>query len=29
MTDPDFERDAALVNGDLALLKKILESTHS
>jgi len=25
MTDTDFERDAALVNGDLARLKKVLE----
>ncbi|MEU8261487.1 SRPBCC family protein [Micromonospora sp. NPDC048999] len=25
MTDAEFERDAALVNGDLALLKKVLE----
>jgi Polyketide cyclase / dehydrase and lipid transport len=26
MTDEEFERDSALVGGDLALLKKILES---
>lgn len=25
MTDAEFERDTALVNGDLALLKKVLE----
>jgi hypothetical protein len=25
MTDAEFERDSALVNGDLALLKKVLE----
>jgi hypothetical protein len=29
MTDADFERDTALVNGDLALLKKIPEGTDS
>ncbi len=29
MTDAEFERDTALVNGDLALLKEILESTGS
>ena len=29
MTDAEFERDTALVNGGLALLKKVLESTHS
>ena len=27
MTDAEFERDTALVSGDLALLKKVLEST--
>jgi hypothetical protein len=27
MTDAEFERDTALVNGDLALLKKVLENT--
>jgi hypothetical protein len=25
MTDAEFERDTALVTGDLALLKKVLE----
>ena len=29
MTDTEFERDTALVNGDLALLKKVLECTDS
>jgi uncharacterized protein YfaP (DUF2135 family) len=29
MTDAEFERDTALVNGDLALLKKVLEGTDS
>jgi hypothetical protein len=29
MTDTEFERDTALVNGDLALLKKVLEGTDS
>jgi hypothetical protein len=29
MTDAEFERDTALVNDDLALLKKVLERTDS
>src|SRR4026209_2369058 len=29
MSDTEFERDTALVNGDLALLKKVLEGTDS
>jgi Polyketide cyclase / dehydrase and lipid transport len=29
MTDADFERDTALVNADLALLKKVLETTDA
>ncbi|MFG2045612.1 SRPBCC family protein [Dactylosporangium sp. NPDC048998] len=29
MTDAEFERDAALINGDLALLKKVLEGTDA
>ena len=29
MTDAEFERDTALVNGDLALLKKVLEGIDS
>jgi hypothetical protein len=29
MTDAEFERDAALVSGDLALLKKVLEGADA
>jgi hypothetical protein len=29
MTDAEFERDAALVRADLALLKKVLEGAHA
>jgi hypothetical protein len=29
MTDADFERDTGLVRGDLALLKKVLESANT
>jgi hypothetical protein len=29
MTDAEFERDTALVNGDLALLKKVLEGADA
>jgi hypothetical protein len=29
MTDAEFERDTALVTGDLALLKKVIEGTGS
>ena len=29
MTDAEFERDTALVNGDLTLLKKVLEGTDA